>query len=72
MLDKLINFHSHAKKKIRILISAYYMFCKQSDILNYIIKLLEKDRFFYNNIKNISNQRYYYRSFHAYGLINYI
>lgn len=71
MLDKLDNFCSYAMTRIQILINAHHIFCKQLDFSNYIAKLLEKDKFHYNNFENVSNQRHYYRSF-AYGLINYI
>lgn len=36
-------------------IDIYYLFCNWLDILDYIIKLLKKNKFFYNKIKNISN-----------------
>lgn len=55
MLNKLSSFYNNIIIKIQILIDTYYIFYKQPDILNYIIKLPKKDRFFHNNIKNINN-----------------
>lgn len=71
MLNKSNSFCSYTMTKILILISTYYAFCRQPNILDYIADLLKKDKIFYNNIKNISNKRYYHRDF-AYKLRNYI
>lgn len=58
--------------EIQTLVGAYYMFCKQPDTLDYIVELLEKNKFLCDDIKNVSNQNLYYKSFHAYELTNYI
>lgn len=71
ILDKLSSFRSHATTKICTLISAYYVFYRRPDTLDYIAKLLKKDKFFYNNIENMDNQSHYHKSF-AYRLTNYI
>lgn len=70
-LDKLSSFCSNIITKIQILVGAYYAFCKYLDILDYVAKLLKKDKFFYNNIKIVSNKRHHYKDF-AYKLTNYI
>lgn len=61
MLNNLDSFHSLTKTIIQLLVSADCVFCKQLDILDYIIEWLEKNKFFCNNIKNISNNRHYYK-----------
>ena len=63
MLDKLGSFCSHAMTKIWILVDTYYLFYMRPNILDYIAKLLEKDKFLCYKIENIGNQRHYYRSF---------
>lgn len=45
--------------KIQMLVSAHYKFFRQSDISNYIAKLLEKHKFGCDNNMNLSNQSYY-------------
>lgn len=72
MLDKLDSFHSLAIIEIQILISIYHIFYRWLDTSDYVAKLLEKDKFFYNNIENMSNPRYHYTSFYVCGLPNYI
>lgn len=62
MLNKLNNFHSYTMTKIYILVDTYYAFCKRLDNLDYIAKLLEKNKFFCDNIENMNNQKHYYRS----------
>lgn len=54
MLDKLGSFCNHIITKIRTLIGVYYAFCRWPDTLNYIAKLLKKDKFLYGNIENMS------------------
>lgn len=54
MLDKLDNFHSYTMTKIRKLVGIYYEFYRRPDTLDYVAKLLEKDKFFYDDIKNVS------------------
>lgn len=71
MLDKLDSLYSYAITKIQTLVSAYHTFCKKPDILDYFAKLLEKNKFLYNDIKNVSNKRHYYRGFVC-RLTNYI
>lgn len=63
MLNKLCSFYNHIMTKIQTLISAYYAFCKRQDILNYVVKLLYKYKFFHANIKNINNQNIIIKSF---------
>lgn len=72
MLDKLGSLCSYIITNIWLLVDFYYVFCKRPDILDYIAKLLKKEIFFYNNIKNMSNQKYDYRGFYAYKLTSYI
>lgn len=71
MLDKLRTFCSNSLTKIQRLVDAQYALCKQIDILDYFGKLLENNKFFYNNIENVNNKRYYQKNF-AYMLINYM
>ena len=71
MLDKLGSFRSHAMTKIRTLVGAHYVFCKRPDTLDYVAELLEKDKFLYDDIKNVSNERHHHKGF-AYRLTNYI
>ena len=71
VLNKLGNFCSHAITKIRTLVSAYYAFCKRPDTLGYVAELLKNDKFLWDNIENIGNQKLYYR-ISAYRLTNYI
>lgn len=72
ILDKLSCFYNHAMTKFKTLIGVLYAFCKQPDILDYMAKLLEKDKFSSNNIENVSNQKYHYRDFYTCRPINYI
>lgn len=55
ILDKLGSFCNNAITEIWILVSVYYIFYKRSDFLNYVTKLLEKNKFLCNHIENISN-----------------
>lgn len=71
MLDKLSSLFSYAMTRISILLGVYYVFCKHPNSLNYVAKPLKKNKFFGNNIENGNNQRYYYKSFYIYKLINY-
>ena len=71
MLNKLDSFRSHAITKICTLVGAYYVFYRWPDTLDYVAKLLKKDKFFYDNIENMSNQRRYCRK-STYILTNYI
>lgn len=41
--------------KIQILVGAHYAFYKETDILSYVGELLEKNKFLYNDIENMSN-----------------
>lgn len=63
MLEKLVSFCSHAITNISTLISIYFIFCKSSNILKYIMIFLYNNRFFYDNIENMSNLNYYYKIF---------
>lgn len=65
-----LHFCNHTIIKIWSLICNHYAFCKWLNTLDYIAKLLKKENFFGNNIENMSNQSYYYRSF-TYRLTNY-
>lgn len=57
MLDKLGSFYSYTITKIQIFINDNYAFYRLPNILDYVAKLLKKDKFFYNNMKNISNKK---------------
>lgn len=72
ILDKLDSFCNHTMTEIQILFDAYYAFFRQIDSTDNVIKLLEKDKFLFNNIENMSNKKHHYRSFNTYKLINYI
>lgn len=71
MLDKLSSFRSHTMTEIRILVGAHYAFCKRLNILDYTVELLEKNKFFCDDIENVNNSRHC-KSFYAYRLTNYI
>ena len=71
MLDKLDSFRSHAMTKIRTLIDVHYVFCRWPDTSNYVAELFEMDKFLYDDIENMSNERHHHRGF-AYRLTNYI
>ena len=71
MLDKLNSFCSHTRIKIQIFIGGHHAFYRRPDTSNYFIELLEKGRFLYDNIENLSNKSHDYRRF-AYGITNYI
>lgn len=43
--------------EIQTFVGAHYIFSRHQDILYYIAKLLSKDKFFYDNIKNMSKQK---------------
>lgn len=57
MLDKLDSLCNYAITNILILVSAYYVFYKWPKFLGYIADLQYKGKFFYNNIKNVSNKK---------------
>ncbi len=42
---------------IRTLIGAYYAFCRRPDTSSYVADLLYKDKFFCDEIENVSNGR---------------
>ena len=63
MLNKLSSFCSHATTKIQILVGAHYAFCRQLYTLDYIAKLLENNKFFYDDIENVNNEKHYHRGF---------
>lgn len=54
------SFCSHIITDIQTLVSIYYTFYRQADTLNYIMNLLYENKFFYNNIKNVSNKKLWY------------
>ena len=60
MLGKFDSFYNYKITKIQTLIGTHYEFYKKLDILNYVAKLLKKNKFLFDIIKNISNQSYYY------------
>lgn len=57
MLKKLDSYVSHIMTNIKILVSAYYVFCKGLEILRYIADLLYKIKFFCNNTQNLNNRK---------------
>lgn len=71
ILNKLDSFHSYTITKIQIFIYIYNILCRQLNTLDYVVDLLKKNKFFYNNIEYISNKKYYYKGF-FYKLTNYI
>lgn len=42
------------------MVDVYYIFFRWPDILSYVLNLLCKDKFYYDNIENVSNKRLYY------------
>lgn len=71
MLDKLSNLHSHAMTKIQTLVDTYYAFYRWPNTSDYVINLMEKNKFLCNNIEIVNNKNHYYRSFVC-KLTNYI
>lgn len=61
MLNKLDSYVSHIMTNIKILVSAYYAFCKWLEILRYITDLLYKIKFFCNNTQNLSSRKKCYK-----------
>lgn len=58
--------------EIEILVNTHYLFSKGLTISDYVNKFLEKNKFFYHNIKNINRQWHYCIDFYICELINYI
>ncbi len=57
MLDRLGSFHSHSMTNIRTLVGAHYAFCRRPDTSSYVMDLLYKDKFLFEDIENVSNGR---------------
>lgn len=55
MVDKVCSFYNYAIMKIQMLVGTYYVFYRRPDILDYDAKLLKKNKFFCNDIENMSN-----------------
>lgn len=54
-MDRLGSFRSHSITDIQTLVESHYAFRKQSNTSTYIVDLLDKDRYFYDDIENIGN-----------------
>ena len=57
MLNRLSGFCSHAMTYIQTLVIIQYMFYKRPDISSYIADLSYMDKFYYDNIENMSNKK---------------
>lgn len=52
-MNKLNSFNNYTITKILTFINNHYTFFRQLNILDYFNKTLKKNKYFYNNIKNI-------------------
>ena len=57
MLDRLGSFHSYEITDIRTLVDTHYALCRRPDTSSYVGDLLYKDKFFCDDIENVSNER---------------
>ena len=55
MFDRLSSFKSHPISKIQNLVQLHYIFYWQSNMSAYIINLLNKVKYFCDNIENIDH-----------------
>ena len=55
MFDKFGSFKSHSISEIRNLVGLYYVFCWQSDTSTYIMDLLYKNQYFYDDSENVGD-----------------
>ena len=58
MFNRLGNFRSYSISENRNLVGLYYAFCWQLDISAYFMNLLYKNKYLYDNIKNMNNLGY--------------
>ena len=57
ILDRFGGFRSYVMTDIRTLVCAHYAFCRRPDSSSYVADILYKDKFFCDDIKNMSNGR---------------
>lgn len=57
MLNKFGSVYNYAMTNIQILVNAYYAFYRLLKTSSYVVDLLYKDKYLYNDIFNINNGR---------------